>query len=80
MLLLLDFRFVHHYSFRKLIETEQIDVRLYSVIYKTIEEIKLAMEGMLSPDVEEKLFVILRLEKPLKYLRLELRRLYGFRW
>jgi len=39
---------------RKLAETEQIDIRLYSIIYKAIEELKLAMEGMLSPEVEEK--------------------------
>lgn len=39
---------------RKLAETEQIDIRLYSIIYKAIEEIKSAMEGMLSPDIEEK--------------------------
>jgi translation initiation factor IF-2 len=42
-------------SARKLAETEQIDIRLYSVIYKAIEEIKAAMEGMLSPDIEEKI-------------------------
>ena len=41
-------------SARKLAETEQIDIRLYSIIYKAIEEIKAAMEGMLSPDIEEK--------------------------
>ena len=39
---------------RKLAEAEQIDIRLYSIIYKAIEEIKAAMEGMLSPDIEEK--------------------------
>ena len=39
---------------RKLAEQEQIDIRLYSVIYKAIEELKAAMEGMLSPDIEEK--------------------------
>jgi translation initiation factor IF-2 len=39
---------------RKLAENEQIDIRLYSIIYKAIEEIKAAMEGMLSPDIEEK--------------------------
>ena len=42
-------------SARKLAESEQIDIRLYSVIYKAIEEIKAAMEGMLSPDIEEKI-------------------------
>jgi translation initiation factor IF-2 len=40
---------------RKLAEVEQIDIRLYSVIYKAIDEIKAAMEGMLSPDIEEKI-------------------------
>jgi translation initiation factor IF-2 len=40
---------------RRLADSEQIDVRLYSVIYKAIDEIKAAMEGMLSPDIEEKI-------------------------
>ncbi len=40
---------------RKLAEKEEIDIRLYSVIYKAIEEIKEAMEGMLSPDVVEEI-------------------------
>jgi len=40
---------------RKLAETEQIDIRLYSVIYNAIEELEKAMEGMLSPDIEEKI-------------------------
>lgn len=40
---------------RKLAEAEEIDIRLYSIIYKAIEEIKMAMEGMLSPDIEEKI-------------------------
>lgn len=40
-------------SARKLAEKEQIDVRLYSIIYNAIEEIKSAMEGMLSPEIRE---------------------------
>ena len=39
---------------RRLAEKEQIDIRTYSVIYQAIEEIKAAIEGMLSPDIEEK--------------------------
>ena len=39
---------------RRLADEEKIDIRLYSVIYKAIDEIKAAMEGMLSPDIEEK--------------------------
>ncbi|MBI9038367.1 MAG: translation initiation factor IF-2 [Bacteroidales bacterium] len=42
-------------SARKLAEKEQIDIRLYSIIYQAIEEIKAAIEGMLSPDIEEKI-------------------------
>ncbi len=42
-------------SAKKLAETEQIDIRLYSIIYKAIEEIKAAMEGMLAPEFEEKI-------------------------
>lgn len=40
---------------RKLAETEEIDIRSYSVIYKAIEEIKDAMTGMLSPEKMEKI-------------------------
>jgi translation initiation factor IF-2 len=38
---------------RRLAEQEEIEIRLYSVIYDAINEIKDAMEGMLAPDVEE---------------------------
>jgi translation initiation factor IF-2 len=40
---------------RKLAETEEIDIRLYSIIYDAINEIKAAMEGMLAPEFEEKI-------------------------
>ncbi len=38
---------------RKLAEKEEIDIRLYSIIYQAIEEIKTAMEGMLAPEFKE---------------------------
>ena len=40
---------------RRLAEKEQIDIRLYSIIYTAIEEIKAAMEGMLSPEIKEEI-------------------------
>ncbi|MCC7533969.1 MAG: translation initiation factor IF-2 [Bacteroidia bacterium] len=40
---------------RKLAETESIDIRLYSIIYDAIAQIKDAMEGMLAPKEEEKI-------------------------
>ena len=42
-------------SARKIAEKEEIDIRLYSVIYKAIEEVKEAMEGMLSPELKEEI-------------------------
>jgi translation initiation factor IF-2 len=41
-------------SARRLAEQEQIEIRLYSIIYKAIEELKAAMEGMLEPEFVEK--------------------------
>ena len=38
---------------RKLAEQMDVDIRLYSVIYDAIEEVKDAMEGMLSPEIKE---------------------------
>ena len=40
---------------KKIAEKEEIDIRLYSVIYKAIEEVKEAMEGMLSPEFKEEI-------------------------
>lgn len=40
---------------RKLAEVEQIDIRLFSVIYDAVDAIKDAMEGMLSPELNEKI-------------------------
>ncbi len=40
---------------RKAAEKEQIDIRLYSIIYKATEELKAAVEGMLAPKMEEKI-------------------------
>ena len=51
---------------RKLAETEQIDIRLYSIIYKAIEEMTQAMEGMLSPDVEEKIVCNIEIRETFK--------------
>jgi len=42
-------------SARKLADQEQIDIRMYSVIYDAINEVKSAMEGMLAPTFEEKI-------------------------
>ncbi len=38
---------------RQLAEKEEVEIRLYSIIYDAINEIKDAMEGMLSPEIKE---------------------------
>ena len=51
---------------RKLAEKEEIDIRLYSIIYNAIEEIKSAMEGMLSPEVKEEIVATLEIRDMFK--------------
>ncbi|TFH35861.1 MAG: translation initiation factor IF-2, partial [Bacteroidia bacterium] len=50
-------------SARKLAEKEEIDVRLYSIIYDAINEIRSAMEGMLSPEVKEEITGIIEIRE-----------------
>lgn len=42
-------------SARKVIETENLDLRYYSVIYALIEEVKQAMSGMLAPEFKQEI-------------------------
>ena len=40
-------------SARKMADSEEVDIRIYNVIYDAIEELKAAMTGMLAPDIKE---------------------------
>ncbi|QQD13526.1 translation initiation factor IF-2 [Sphingobacterium sp. UDSM-2020] len=51
---------------RKLAEQEQIDIRLYSIIYDAIAELKSAMEGMLAPKFEEKIVANVEIRETFK--------------
>ncbi len=51
---------------RKLAEQEQIDIRMYSIIYDAINEIKSAMEGMLAPQFEEKVVANVEIRETFK--------------
>jgi len=51
---------------RKLAEKEEIDIRLYSIIYNAIEELKAAMEGMLSPEIKEEVVATLEVQEVFK--------------
>ena len=51
---------------RKLAEKEEVDIRLYSIIYDAIEELKAAMEGMLAPDIKEEITATLEIRETFK--------------
>ncbi len=53
-------------SARRLAEKEEIDVRLYSIIYDAIDEVRAAMEGMLSPEIKEEITATLEIQEAFK--------------
>lgn len=57
-------------SARKLAEKEEIDIRLYSIIYDAIEEIRAAMEGMLIPEMKEEVIATLEVREVFKITKL----------
>lgn len=52
---------------QKLAEQEAIEIKLYSIIYNAIEEIKSAMEGMLEPTVQEKIIANVEIREVFKF-------------
>ncbi|MDB4083260.1 translation initiation factor IF-2, partial [Vicingaceae bacterium] len=53
-------------SARKIAEVEEIDIRLYSIIYDAIEELKSAMEGMLKAKIEEQVTATVEIRETFK--------------
>lgn len=51
----------------KLAETEGVEIKLYSIIYTAIDEIKSAMEGMLEPKVTEKIVANVEVREVFKF-------------
>ncbi len=51
---------------RKLAETEEIDIRLFSVIYDAIDEVRDALEGLLSPELKEQMLGIVEVRETFK--------------
>lgn len=51
---------------RKAAEREGIDIRLYSIIYKAIEEIQIAMKGMLAPEFKEEILGVAEIRETFK--------------
>ncbi|HEX9615539.1 MAG TPA: translation initiation factor IF-2 [Bacteroidota bacterium] len=51
---------------RKLAESENVDIRLYSIIYDAINEVKSALEGMLTPSVSEEVLATVEVREIFK--------------
>ncbi len=51
---------------RKLAETEEIDIRLFSVIYDAVDEVRDALEGLLSPELKEQMMGIVEVREIFK--------------
>jgi translation initiation factor IF-2 len=51
----------------KIAEKEGVQIKLYSIIYNAIEEIKSAMEGLLEPKVEEKIVANVEIREVYKF-------------
>ncbi len=47
-----------------------VDIRLYNIIYKAVEELELAMKGMLDPEYEEKIIGNLEVRKTFKFSKI----------
>ena len=57
-------------SARQVADKEAIDIRTYSIIYDAINELKDAMEGMLSPDIKEEVTGLCEVRETFKISRL----------
>ncbi|MGL5731634.1 MAG: translation initiation factor IF-2, partial [Bacteroidales bacterium] len=53
-------------SARRLAEKEGVDIRMYSIIYTAIEELKDAMAGMLSPEIKEEITATIEIREVFK--------------
>jgi len=57
-------------AIRKLAENESVDVRLYSIIYDCINEVQLALEGLLTPDIKEEITATVEVRQTFKISKL----------
>ena len=53
--IIIGFRVRPNLNARKLAESEEVDIRMYDIIYDAIEDVKNALEGLLRPEISEKI-------------------------
>ncbi len=52
--IIIGFNVIPPYQTKEIAKEYNVDIRLYTIIYKAVEEMELAMKGMLDPEFEEK--------------------------
>ena len=66
--IIIGFNVVPSHITKEIAKEYNVDIRLYTIIYKLVEEMELAMQGMLEPEYEEK--IIGNVEKYLNFQKL----------
>ena len=51
---------------RKLVETSGVQVRYYNIIYEAVDDVKLALSGMLSPEIKENILGVVEIRNVFK--------------
>jgi len=64
--IIIGFHVRPHLNARKLAEAQSVDIRLYNVIYDAINEVKAALEGLLSPVISEEVTATLEIRDTFK--------------
>ena len=64
----------------RLAENEGMEIKMYSIIYNAIEEMKSAMEGMLEPKIQEKIVANVEIREVFKFDKATVAGCYVTRW
>ena len=65
--IIIGFNVVPSHITKEIAKEYSVDIRLYTIIYKLVEEMELAMQGMLDPEYEEKVIGNVEIRKIFKF-------------
>ena len=68
--IIIGFNVVPSNTAKEVAKEYSVDIRLYTIIYKAIEEMELAMKGMLDPEFEEKILGTAEIRKIFKFSKI----------
>ena len=67
---IIGFNVVPSSTAKEVAKEYSVDIRLYTIIYKAVEEMELAMKGMLDPEFEEKVIGTAEIRKIFKFSKI----------